>query len=105
MKVVMTEELFELYSTGWSKRYKAIAKNRSLLQRFSDVVNMMKSVGSIEELKQNSHLHYEKLKYEYSGMSSVRLSNRYVHRLIFKENNDELIIELIEIDNSHYGNR
>lgn len=65
----------------------------------------MQLVSSVDELKKFSFLHYEKLKYEYSGKSSVRLSNSYVHRLIFVENEDELKIELIEIDDSHYGNR
>ena len=43
--------------------------------------------------------------YQWSGYSSVRLSNRYVHRLLFKETADGLEVELIEIDDTHYGNK
>lgn len=101
----MTEDLFELYTTGRSRRYKVVARTRALYLGFIQAVNTMKMVSSVEELKQFSFLHYEKLKYEYSGKSSVRLSNSYVHRLIFVENEDEIQIELIEIDDTHYGNR
>lgn len=101
----MTEDLFELYTTGKSRRYKVVARTRALYLGFIQVVNTMKMVSSVEELKHFSFLHYEKLKYEYSGKSSVRLSNSYVHRLIFVENEDEIQIELIEIDDTHYGNR
>lgn len=50
-------------------------------------------------------LHYEQLRHEYAGYSSVRLSNSYVHRLIFKEINGGIQIELLEIDETHYGNK
>ena len=39
------------------------------------------------------------------GFSSVRLSNRYVHRLIFKETDDGLQVEIIDINDTHYGNK
>ena len=63
------------------------------------------NVESLKELQQFSWLHYEKLKYGFSGLSSVRLSNRFVHRLLFKEQEDKLLIELIEINETHYGNK
>lgn len=59
----------------------------------------------LEELKRFSFLHYEQLRYEWSGLSSVRLSNRYVHRLIFREFEEGIKIELIKIDDTHYGNK
>ena len=65
----------------------------------------MISASSTAELEKFSFLHYEKLKHQLSGLSSVRLSNRYVHRLIFREIDDGVEIELIEIDDTHYGNK
>ena len=41
----------------------------------------------------------------YSGLSSVRLDNRYVHRLLFEEIEDRIALRLIEIDDTHYGNK
>ena len=58
-----------------------------------------------EDLKRMSFLHYEQLKYDYSGSSSVRLLKSYVHRLIFLEHEDGIELELIEIDDTHYGNK
>ena len=65
----------------------------------------MESVSSVEELKLFSYLHYEQLRYGYSGLSPVRLDNRYVHRLLFEEKQDRVTLKLIEIDDTHYGNK
>lgn len=66
---------------------------------------LMESAASVEQLKTFSILHYEQLKYKFSGLSSVRLDNRYVHRLIFEEKPDYITLKLIEIDDTHYGNK
>ena len=105
MDVLMDQELLDLYQSGKSKRYKEVERNRELLDGFKRAVGLMMTVSDVGELKGFSYLHYEQLKYEWSGKSSVRLSNRYVHRLIFTETNDGLEVELIEIDNTHYGNK
>ena len=75
MKVDLEGDLLELYTKGYSDKYKAISRNKELLDRFTRVVKTMELVGSVGELRQLSYLHYEKLKYNYSGYSSVRLSN------------------------------
>ena len=105
MRVLMNQDLLDLYQNGKSKRYKDVEKNRELMAGFIRAVGTMTMVNSISELSGFSHLHYEKLKYQWSGYSSVRLSNRFVHRLIFTETNDGLEVELIEIDDTHYGNK
>ena len=53
---------------------------------------IMESVSSVEELKLYSFLHYEQLRYGYSGLSSFRLDNRYVHRLLFEERDDKITL-------------
>lgn len=105
MDVFMPEELLQLYTTGRSRKYKDIERNRALLSGFVRAVQIMMLVESVTELKNYSYLHYEQLRHHYSGYSSVRLSNRSVHRLIFKELNQGIVVELIEIDNTHYGNK
>ena len=105
MNVSMNQELLDLYQSGKSKRYQDVERNRELLEGFIRAVNTMVMVNNASELGGFSYLHYEQLKYQWSGYSSVRLSNRYVHRLIFKETADGVEIELIEIDDTHYGNK
>lgn len=105
MNVLMKEELLELYQKGKSKKYREIERNRELLVGFIRAVNTMIAVSNVSELGGFSHLHYEQLKYEWSGYSSVRLSNRFVHRLIFTETESGIEVELIHIDDTHYGNK
>lgn len=105
MDVTMPGDLLDLYSGRECKRYKDVARNPVLIGGFIKAVDTMKQVNDIEELKAFSRLHYEKLKYEYSGYSSVRLSNSYVHRLIFSENENGIEVQRIEIDDTHYGNK
>ncbi|MBP5538710.1 MAG: hypothetical protein J6X69_02580 [Bacteroidales bacterium] len=105
MDVKMTGDLLELYQTGSNKRYKDIARNPILLRGYVMAIETMKIVTNVNELSQFSRLHYEKLKHEYSGFSSVRLSNSFVHRLLFSENEDGIEVQLIKIDDTHYGNK
>ncbi|MBR5907808.1 MAG: hypothetical protein IKZ50_05395 [Bacteroidales bacterium] len=105
MKVTMGQDLFELYKTGNSKRYKDVSRNPQLRDGFTRAVEFMKAAESVEQLKGASFLHYEQLKYQNSGISSVRLSNSYVHRLLFTENETGIELTLIEIDDTHYGNK
>lgn len=105
MTIEAEGDLLELLMTGNNRRYKNIVRNTELFACFKRVVNDMKAAENIEALKNLSYMHYEKLKYELSGLSSVRLSNRYVHRLIFEEKEDLISLKLIEIDDTHYGNK
>lgn len=105
MNVLMNQDLLDLYLNGKSKRYQDVERNRILLEGFIRAVNTMVTVNNVSELSGFSYLHYEQLKYEWSGYSSVRLSNRFVHRLIFKETADGVEVELIELDDTHYGNK
>ncbi len=101
----MPDELYVLYTTGKSRRYGNVAENRQLMSGFIRAVQTMEYVEDVSELKKFSYLHYEQLRYEYAGYSSVRLSNSYVHRLIFKELEGGIQVELLEIDDTHYGNK
>ena len=105
MKVFMDNDLLELYKTGKNARYKEVARNIVLMRGFLRAVNAMMIAGSMNELRGISYLHYEQLRHDYSGLSSVRLSNSYVHRLIFRESEEGISIELITIDDTHYGNK
>ena len=105
MKVYIPDDLLQLYSTGYNRRYQNVARTPELFAGFVRAIETMETVDKIDDLKNFSFLHYEQLRYNYSGFSSVRLSNRYVHRLVFKEYEDGIQVELIEIDDTHYGNK
>ena len=105
MKVWMTPELEELYLTGNSKMYKDVARIPELFRGFTRAIDALAKAENTEQLKSFSYLHYEKLKYEFSGISSIRLSNRHVHRLLFTEFEDGIEVQLITIDDTHYGNK
>ncbi|MBO5847902.1 MAG: hypothetical protein J6R17_01665 [Bacteroidales bacterium] len=57
----------------------------------------------VSKLKDFSFLHYEQLKHV--SLSSVRIINGRVERLLFKETEDGIQISLIEINEDHYGNK
>ena len=78
---------------------------KKLLQGYQRVVQVMQQVSNSDELNDFSFLHYERLKHKYSGQSSVRLLNGSVERLLFTESQDGIVVEIIEIDSTHYGNR
>ena len=105
MKIEMSEDLQELIEKGDNKRYKAIARNKVLYAGLMRAYQIMEAVPDVDQLKLYSVLHYEQLRYGLSGLSSVRLDNRYVHRLIFEELDDKITLILIEIDDTHYGNK
>ena len=109
MKVnFMDDALRELYESGSTKdkKYKLVCRKKKLVEGYQRAVSIMYNVDSIDELKQFSFLHYEKLKYQGdSPRSSLRLANGMVERLIFTESDDGIEVELIEIDSTHYGNK
>lgn len=105
MRIEMEEDIRDLIEKGQSRRYIEVIRNKVLFNGLMRAYQLLEAASSMEEAKMFSVLHYEKLRYGYSGLSSVRLDNRYIHRLIFEEKKDRITLKLIEIDNTHYGNK
>ena len=108
MKVIFKDDaLADLYENGKTNdsKYKKLCKNKKLVAGYQRAVSLMYNVDSTEELKPFSFLHYEKLKYQKEPLSSVRLVNGMIERLLFTETEDGIEVELIEIDSTHYGNK
>ena len=109
MTVIFADAALEtIYETGTTtdSRYKKFCKNRKLVEGYRRAVVIMLGVESTEGLRDFSYLHYEKLKYQKDDpKSSVRIANGSIERLIFREMNDGIVVELIEIDSTHYGNK
>jgi hypothetical protein len=75
--------LLELYTTNKtdSRKYKKICKDKKLLQGYQRAVSIMFHISTVDRLKEFSFLHYVRLKHK--SMSSVRLINGRVERLLF----------------------
>ncbi len=63
----------------------------------------MLAVPNTAVLMKISYLHYEKLKHK--PLSSVRIMNGRIERLLFRETDEGLNITIIELNNDHYGNK
>jgi plasmid maintenance system killer protein len=106
MNIIFKDDaLSEIYVTGTTKdsKYKQLCRNQKLVDGYIRAVKIMYNVNTTDELRNFSFLHYERLKHNHK--SSIRIANRFIERLIFTESDDGIEVELIEIDNTHYGNR
>jgi len=106
MKVEFEDkDLEELITTGKNKKYKKVSRVKTLMEGLDKVYRSLKSVPNVSYLRLISNLKYERLKYDYSGYSSVRIANGYVERLIFTEHDGSIKIKLLKLDSTHYGNK
>lgn len=102
---ILDEDLRELILTSKNAKgkYKILARDKKFVTKLTDIYNLMCSVEHVSVLKNYSFLHYEQLKH--ISMSSVRILNGRVERLLFTESEDGIQITLIEISEDHYGNK
>ena len=105
MKVNISDtDLDELIRTGRNNKYKKYSKDKKFMIGLARVYNVLTTVTDTKGLEPYSFLHYEKLKY-CENLSSVRVVNGRVERLIFRELEDGIEITLLELNNDHYGNK
>ncbi len=86
-------------------KYKKYARNKLFYTNLVKVFQIFYSVENTRELNKYSFLHYEKLKHTKEPISSVRVANNSVERILFKELNDGIEIIVLELDSTHYGNK
>lgn len=96
-------ELEKLIITHQSKKNKKYTRDKKFLWALDRVFNDLQGVAKCSDLNQLSYLHYEQLKR--IGLSSVRVMNGRVERLLFKELENGIRITIIELDETHYGQR
>ena len=96
------EYLRELYQTG-----KAGLKHRSrpdIIKRYIDRINTLKNKQSIEALYNMKSLHYEVLKGDKAGISSIRVNDQYRIEFTVSRQESETIVyicDILELSN-HY---
>ena len=66
------------------------------MMKLIDIYSLMCSVDHVSELRNYSFLHYEQLRHV--SLSSVRIFNNRVERLLFRETETGLRITLIELN-------
>ena len=107
MKVDIEDEaLCELITTGGTKdrKYRFLKSNATFQRDLLNVLRIFDTVDRTDDLRKFDSLHYERLKHDLLGFSSVRIGYKSKYRLIFTEHEDGLRIILIEI-NEHYGDK
>ena len=92
------------YHKSDDKRYRKLKGNATFWRDLSKVMAIIRATTNTSELERFTSLHYEKLKYDKSGHSSVRIGYNTKYRLIFEEFDGGIRIKLIEI-NEHYGDK
>lgn len=92
------------YHKSDDKRYRKLNGNKTFWQDLDRVMARIRGATNTSDLVHHASLHYEKLKYDKSGLSSVRIGYNTKYRLIFEEFDGGIRIKLIEI-NEHYGDK
>ncbi len=98
------QELFE-YGKTKDRRYAKYSKDGKFVAKLARQIHSIMAANSYQELRAKSSLHYEALRYSHSGLSSFRIGNEYVERVICRECKEYIELTLIEIDSTHYGNK
>lgn len=96
-------ELQHLIEKGQSRRYRKLSRDNAFKKHLIEVYITLRAVDNTAELSNFSYLHYEKLKH--NGLSSVRVMNGRVERLLFREIENGIEIVLIELNETHYGRK
>ncbi len=106
MKIVFEDkDLEELLDTGQNRKYKKYARDPIFMINLKLVYDILKTVDSTKELRQVGRLNYKHLEYEYKGQSSIRVMYKRVERILFAEYEDGIRINILQLDNTHYGNK
>lgn len=109
IKVVMQiifddSDLEELITTGRNSKYKKYTRNAKFMQALAVAYNYLRTVERASELRLISFLHYEQLAGT-NGLSSIRVVNGMVERIIFREFEGGIRITVLSLDDTHYGNK
>ncbi len=97
-------DLEELITTGHNSKYKKYTRNAKFMTALAVAYNYLRTSQQASDLRAVSFLHYEQLAGT-NGLSSIRVVNGMVERIIFREFDGGIKITLLSLDNSHYGKK
>lgn len=98
--IFKTIDLEELYRIPIENIKGKLSFQKSLINRYKDRIVLLESIERISDLYSYKSLHFEKLKGERTGQSSIRLNDQY--RLIIEEIAEGTIKVLIIEISKHY---
>jgi len=75
-----------------------------IVKRYIDRINILESVSGVEELYRYNSLHYEVLKGEKQGISSIRVNNQYRIEFTVEQGEDSVSVSICNITelSNHY---
>ena len=94
--------LRELYEIGKSDKKHRFQPD--IVKRYKDRINTLKNKDSIEALYNMKSLHYEVLKGDKAGISSIRVNDQYRFEFTVSEEETETVVyicNILELSN-HY---
>ena len=105
MQIVFEDtDLEELITTGRNNKYKKYIRNAKFMKALAIAYNYLRLSERASDLRSISFLHYEQLAGT-NGMSSIRVVNGMVERILFREFDGGIRIIVLSLDNTHYGNK
>jgi plasmid maintenance system killer protein len=105
MEIVFEDtDLEELITTGRNSKYKKYTRNAKFMTALATAYNYLRMVDVASNLRAISFLHYEQLAGT-NGLSSIRVVNGMVERIIFREFDGGISITVLSLDDTHYGKK
>ena len=105
MEIVFEDtDLEELITTGRNSKYKKYTRNAKFMTALATAYNYLRMVDVAINLRAISFLHYEQLAGT-NGLSSIRVVNGMVERIIFREFDGGISITVLSLDDTHYGKK
>ena len=105
MQIIFDDkDLEELIATGRNNKYKKYTRNARFMKALATAYNYLRLSERTSDLRLISFLHYEQLSGT-NGMSSIRVVNGLVERILFREYDGGIRIIVLSLDNTHYGNK
>ena len=105
MQIVFEDKnLEELITTGKNNKYKKYTRNAKFMEALVTAYNYLRLASCTNDLRSISYLHYEQLKWN-KGLSSIRVVNGMVERIVFREYEGGISITVLSLDDTHYGNK
>jgi plasmid maintenance system killer protein len=98
------KDLEVLITTGRNSKYKKYTRNAKFMEALATAYNYLRLASCTNDLRSISYLHYEQLKGT-NGLSSIRVVNGMVERIIFREFDGGISIIVLSLDDKHYGNK
>lgn len=108
MRIVFTDKELEnlcLYGDTNDRRYTKYLRNKRFMSALAMKIQVVQTAQTYDDLRKYSPMKYERLKHNNGELTSFRVLNDHVERVICKECTDHIKLQIIELNADHYGNK